>query len=102
MVSRDLGEGRAALSGGKEERYMHWYNPKTGEPETVPAPTTDEAALELLLGHRDSGKFLENYVVLREEGMGIEQALMFVGHRFRMLSLRHLNLGRVREPLRSS
>ena len=81
---------------------MHWYDPKTGEPKTVPAPTTDEAALELLLGHRDSGKFLENYVVLREEGMGIEQALMFVGHRFRMLSLRHLNLGRAREPLRPS
>ena len=56
----------------------------------------------MLLGHEDSGKFLENYVVLREEGMGIEQALVFVGHRFRMLSLRHLNLGRAREPLRSS
>lgn len=81
---------------------MHWYNPKTGEPETVPAPPTDEAALKLLLGHEDSGKFLENYVVLREEGMGIEQALMFVGHRFRMQSLGHLNLGRTREPLRPS
>ncbi len=72
---------------------MHWYNPKTGEPETVPAPPTDEAALELLLGHEDSGKFLENYVVLREEGMGIEQALIFVGHRFRMWHLRYQPLG---------
>lgn len=79
---------------------MHWYNPKTGEAETVPAPPTDQAALEMLLGHEDSGEFLENYVVLREEGMGIEQALMFVGHRFRMLSLGHLNLGRASEPLR--
>jgi hypothetical protein len=79
---------------------MHWYNPKTGETETVPAPPTDEAALEMLWGHEESGKFLENYVVLREEGMGIEQALMFVGHRFRMQSLGHLNLGRARETLR--
>ncbi len=81
---------------------MHWYNPKTGETESVPAPPSDEAALQMLLGHEDSGKFLENYVALREEGMGIEQALMFVGHRFRMLSLRHLNLGGTRETQRSS
>ena len=81
---------------------MHWYNPRTGETESVPAPPTDEAALEMLLGHEDSGEFLENYVVLREEGMGIEQALMFVGHRFRMQSLRHLNLGRAWEPVSPS
>ena len=30
---------------------------------------------------------------LRGEGMGIEQAMIFVGHRFRMWHLKHLPLG---------
>ena len=29
---------------------MHWYNPKTRCPENVPAPSTDEAAEEMLRG----------------------------------------------------
>ena len=45
---------------------------------------------------------MERYVVLREEGMGVEQALVFVGHSQRMFDLRHLNLGRTRELQRSS
>jgi hypothetical protein len=92
----------AARLGGKEERYMHWYNPKSGEVETVPAPSTDEGALGMLSGHPDSGRFVESYVVLREEGIGVEQALVFVGHRFRMQRLRHLNLGRIPQPQRLS
>ena len=81
---------------------MHWYNPKEGKVEDVRAPSTDEEALEMLSGHPDSGRFVERYVVLREEGMGVEQALMFVGHRFRMFHLRHQNLGRTREIQHSS
>jgi hypothetical protein len=81
---------------------MHWYNPKSGQVETVPAPSTDEDALEMLSGHPDSGRFVESYVVLREEGLGVEQALVFVGHRFRMQRLRHLNLGRIPLPQRLS
>jgi hypothetical protein len=81
---------------------MHWYNPKEGKVEDVGAPSTDEEALEMLSGHPDSGRFVERYVVLREEGLGVEQALVFVGHSLRMFHLRHLNLGRVREFKRTS
>jgi hypothetical protein len=76
---------------------MHWYNPKTGKAGDVSAPSTDEEALEMLSGHPTSGRFVERYVVLREEGLGVEQALVFVGHHLRMFRPRHLNLGRVRE-----
>jgi hypothetical protein len=76
---------------------MHWYNPKVGKVENVRAPSSDEQALEMLSGHPDSDGFVERYVVLREEGMSVEQALVFVGHRFRMFHLRHQNLGRARE-----
>ena len=81
---------------------MHWYNPKEGKVEDAGAPSTDEEALEMLSGHPDSGGFVERYVVLREEGLGVEQALVFVGHSVRMFHLRHLNLGRVRGLQRSS
>ena len=76
---------------------MHWYNPKEGKVEDVRAPSTDEEALEMLSGHPDSDGFVESYVVLREKGMSVEQALVFVGHHFRMFHLRHQNLGRTRE-----
>ncbi len=81
---------------------MYWYNPITRTSERVQAPSTDEEALEMLSGHPDSGRFVEHYVVLREEGMGVEEALVFVGHRFRMFHLRHQNLGRTREIQHSS
>ena len=81
---------------------MRWYDPEEGKAEDVRAPSTDEEALEMLSGHPDSGRFVERYVVLREEGLGVEQALVFVGHSLRMFHLRPLNLGRVRELQRSS
>ncbi len=81
---------------------MHWYNPKEGKVEDGKGPSTDEEALEMLSGHPDSGGFVERYVVLREEGLGVEQALAFVGHSLRMFGPRHPNLGRTREPQRTS
>jgi hypothetical protein len=63
---------------------MHWYDPEEGKVEDVRAPSTDEEALEMLSGHPDSDGLVERYVVLREEGLGVEQALVFVGHRLRM------------------
>ena len=81
---------------------MHRYNPKAGKVEDVGAPFADEEALGMLSGYPDSGRLVERYVVLREEGLGVEQALVFVGHHLRMHHLRHLNLGRVREFQRSS
>jgi hypothetical protein len=72
---------------------MHWYNPKTRGVENVPAPETDEEALETLSGDPNSWKFVEQYIMLREEGMGVEQALIFVGHHWRMFHLRFQPVG---------
>jgi hypothetical protein len=48
----------------------------------------------MLEGGTDSWAFVAEYERLREEGMGVEQAMIFVGHRFRMWHLRHLPVGR--------
>ena len=77
---------------GKEE-FVHWYNPKTRVPESVPGPYTDEEAEYMLGGTIDSWVFVAEYGKLRGEGMGIEQAMIFVGHRFRMWHLRYLPVG---------
>ena len=81
---------------------MRWYNPEAGKMANVRAPSTDEEALEMLSGYPDSGRLVERYVVLREEGLGVEQALVFVGHGLRMFRPRHLDLGRTRESQRFS
>ena len=72
---------------------MHWYNPKTRSVEDVPAPPTDEEATEMLSGAPDSGALVEKYIELRREGMGVEQAMIFVGHHWRMWHLRYQPLG---------
>ena len=66
---------------------MRWYNPKTRSVEDTSPPSTDQEATEYLRGHLSSEAFLTVYDRLRAEGMAIEQALIFVGHHFR---LRHL------------
>jgi hypothetical protein len=68
---------------------MHWYNPITKTVEDTPAPSTDEEALEILRGDINSGAFMAEYDRLREEGMGVEQAMIFVGHEFRLRHLRY-------------
>jgi hypothetical protein len=77
----------------EEEEYLHWYNPKTRGAETVGAPYTDEEATYMLGGGTDSWAFVAEYGRLRKEGMGVEQAMIFVGHRFRMWHLRYEPLG---------
>jgi hypothetical protein len=72
---------------------MHWYNPKRRDYEDVPAPLTDEEALELLGGDPISWALVEHYVMLREEGMGIEQAMSVVGQHCRMWHLRYQPVG---------
>ncbi len=72
---------------------MHWYNPNARVAESVGAPHTDEEAKRMLEGGTDSWAFVAEYERLRGEGMGIEQALIFVGHRFRMWHLRYLPVG---------
>jgi hypothetical protein len=73
---------------------MHWYNPKTRKVEDVSAPSTDEEAFEMLRGDDiNSGAFMAKYERLRTEGMGVEQAIIFVGHEFRLRHLRHQPVG---------
>jgi hypothetical protein len=66
---------------------MYWYNPGTRRTETIPAPATDEEALTLLEGNLNTMAFAVEYERLRESGMGIEQALIFTGHEFRLKQL---------------
>ena len=66
---------------------MYWYNPTTRTSERVEAPRTDEEAVEMLAGDPDSATFVSEYARLRASGMGIEQALIMVGHEFRMQHL---------------
>ena len=72
---------------------MHWYNPKKRVAETVGAPYSDEEANYMLSGGTDSWAFVAEYERLRSDGMGIEQAMIFVGHLFRMWHLRYQPLG---------
>jgi hypothetical protein len=72
---------------------MHWYNPKSRSAEDVSAPSTDEEALGMLSGDQNSGALVEQYVMLREEGMGVEQAMIFVGQHCRMWHLRYQPVG---------
>ena len=62
--------------------------------EDTPAPSTDEEALEMLRGDINSGAFMAEYERLRDdEGMGVEQAMIFVGHEFRLRHLRYQPVG---------
>ena len=72
---------------------MHWYNPATRISETVTAPYTDEEATYTLSGATDSWAFVAEYGRLRDDGMGIEQAMIFVGQRFSMWHLRYQPVG---------
>ena len=86
--------GRVAPRFARERRNdMHWYNPATRVAETVTAPYTDEEATYMLWGATDSWAFVAEYERLRDDGMGIEQAMIFVGHCFRMWHLRYLPVG---------
>ena len=72
---------------------MHWYNPRTRNVENTRAPSTDEEALQMLRGDINSAAFMSEYERLREEGMGVEQAMIFVGHEFRLRNLRYQPVG---------
>ena len=63
---------------------MYWYNPTTRASERVEAPSTDEQAIQMLAGTQDSAEFVEEYCELRRSGTPIEQALVLVGHGFRL------------------
>jgi hypothetical protein len=65
-------------------REVYWYNPTTGASERVAAPSTDEEAIDVLTGDADSAEFVEEYLKLRCSETPIEQALVLVGHEFRL------------------
>ena len=79
--------------GKGEGEQVHWYNPNRRVAEIVLAAHTDEEATHMLSGTTDSWAFVAEYERLREEGMGIEQAMIFVGHCFRMWHLRYQPVG---------
>jgi hypothetical protein len=66
---------------------MNWYNPKTRNTESRPAPLTDAEARDLLGGNLNTDAFVTEYERLRDSGMGVEQALVFTGHEFRLRQL---------------
>jgi hypothetical protein len=63
---------------------MYWYNPKTRDSERVEAPSTNEQAIQMLAGSPDSAEVIKHYCELRRSGTPIEQALVLVGHEFRL------------------
>ena len=68
---------------------MYWYNPTTRTSERVQAPSIDEQAVQLLAGTPDSADFVGEYLELRRSGSPIEQALVLVGHEFRLREPEH-------------
>jgi hypothetical protein len=73
----------SSFSGRRTEK-MYWYNPTTRTSERVEAPSTDEQAIQMLAGTQDSAQFIKHYCELRRSGTPIEQALVLVGHEFRL------------------
>ena len=63
---------------------MYWYNPTIRTSERVQAPSTDEQAIQMLAGTPDYVDFIGKYLELRRSGSPIEQALVLVGHEFRL------------------
>jgi hypothetical protein len=68
---------------------MYWYNPTTRTSERVKAPSTEEQAIQMLAGTPDSAEFIAEYLQLRRSGSPIEQALVLVGHEFRLRELEY-------------
>ena len=63
---------------------MYWYNPTTRTSQRVEAPSTDEQAIQMLAGAKYCAQFVKEYCELRRSGSPIQQALVLVGHEFRL------------------
>jgi len=61
---------------------MHWYNPLKMEEEDVPIPTSDAQAIEMLSGHPDSERFIEEYRRLSAAYPDQVEALVLTGDTF--------------------
>lgn len=60
---------------------IRWYNPTTMEKEEVPAPMSDAQAIEMLSGHPDSDRFIEEYRRLSATHQDTKDALILTGER---------------------
>jgi hypothetical protein len=60
-----------------------------GRAYTIPLliRATDAEARDLLYGNLNTASFVTEYERLRDSGMGMEQALVFTGHEFRLRQL---------------
>ena len=63
---------------------MYWYNPTTHSSEKVSAPSSDSQAIQMISGTKHSAEFVKEYCQLRRSEIPIEQALVLVGHEFRL------------------
>ncbi len=61
---------------------MHWYNPTTRMEEDVTAPMSDAQAIEMLSGHSDSDRFIEEYRRLSATHPDTVEALALTGETF--------------------
>ncbi len=61
---------------------MHWYNPTTRMEEDVPAPMSDAQAIEMLSGHQDSDRFIEEYRRLSAAHPNTVETLALTGETF--------------------
>ena len=61
---------------------MHWYNPLKMEEEDVLIPMSDAQAIELLSGHPDSDRFIEEYRRLSATHQDHVEALVLTGDTF--------------------
>jgi hypothetical protein len=69
---------------------MYWYNPASRTSERGQAPSTEEQAIQMLAGTpEESAEFIAEYLELRRSGSPIEQALVLVGHEFRLREPEH-------------
>ena len=82
--ARSIGNINYIVLLGKEDKKMYWYNPTTHTSERVQAPSTDEQAIQMFAGIKDSAELIKEYCKLRRSGTPIEQALVLVGHEFRL------------------
>jgi hypothetical protein len=68
---------------------LYWYNPTTRTSERVEAPSTDQQAIQMLASAQDSSEFIKHYCELRRSGTPLEQALVLVGHEFRLRQMEY-------------
>jgi hypothetical protein len=75
-------EGNKLTVKGGFMEMMHWYNPLKMEEEEVSPPMSDAQAIEILSGHQDSDRFIEEYRRRRGMQTDVVKALIFTGEMF--------------------